>query len=171
MYKPVTISSSAMIKLLAMHLRNGLLDAKEFGKWCSRKKVDFIKTRAVLHNTGVDGKQKELQRLLYMLKQEYHEQVVTAIKNNLIHFQEELQGLKNSGVEFLGYVRKSPGCNDDTRIRLLQQMVQQLYKRSRVNKVYVSPICKSNDRLSTRDLPRPTRLLKKTDRHPWLMSR
>lgn len=56
----------------------------------------------------------------------------------------------------MGYARKSIGKeDDDTRVRLLQEMVKKLMERSLVNKVFVSPRSSVSEVISTRDMDEP----------------
>ncbi|GAA5798142.1 hypothetical protein HPULCUR_003542 [Helicostylum pulchrum] len=60
----------------------------------------------------------------------------------------------------IGYARKSP--TDETkesRIRLLQLMVNKLYFRGKCEEVFVSPICKADQPILERDSPKQDDLL------------
>ncbi|KAI9351873.1 hypothetical protein BD770DRAFT_325982, partial [Pilaira anomala] len=60
----------------------------------------------------------------------------------------------------IGYARKSP--TDETkesRIRLLQLMVNKLYFRGKCEEVFVSPICKADHPILERDSPKQDDLL------------
>lgn len=68
----------------------------------------------------------------------------------LIDYQAELQDLKKQGIQVIGYARKSAAAgaedkNDDQgkRIQLLQYMEERLQQQSRVERIFVSPICNS----------------------------
>ncbi|KAI9490114.1 hypothetical protein BDB00DRAFT_918270 [Zychaea mexicana] len=142
LYNSVSISNSAVIKMLAPHLRDDLRTPKSLGNGV----VKMMTVEAKPFNSTDKDSQKERRRSLYMLKTRYHEKVIIEIKDHLSRYQAEIQDMKNAGIEVLGYVRKSPsqGKNDNNRVKLLQQMVSRLQERSRVDKVYVSPCCTSS---------------------------
>lgn len=57
----------------------------------------------------------------------------------------------------IGYCRKSPTEDDDeTRTRLLNQMVEKLKGRSLVDRVYVSPCSSADEQMRMRDLDTTT---------------
>jgi hypothetical protein len=61
--------------------------------------------------------------------------------------------MKEEGYQMVGYVRKSPRKEAvGDRIRLLQYMISRLKERSRVDKVFMSTCCNSNDPIAERDM-------------------
>lgn len=58
--------------------------------------------------------------------------------------------MKKEGYQIIGYCRKSLG-NTENRVLCLQRMVDILYKRSLVDKVFVSPISTAKQPFSKRD--------------------
>ncbi|KAI7861400.1 hypothetical protein BDF14DRAFT_373284 [Spinellus fusiger] len=68
-------------------------------------------------------------------------------------YQRYIGSLYEEGYQVVGYARKSIGNEDNnTRIRLLQTMVERLMKRSLVNKMFVSPCSSLSERISMRDM-------------------
>ncbi|KAI9314914.1 hypothetical protein BX666DRAFT_1837215, partial [Dichotomocladium elegans] len=60
----------------------------------------------------------------------------------------------------IGYARKSPTAETkESRIRLLQLMVNKLYFRGKCEEVFVSPICKADQPILERDSPKQDDLL------------
>lgn len=60
--------------------------------------------------------------------------------------------MKKEGYNFIGYARKSYGNEDnDTRIRLLKMMCENLKERSLVDNVFVSITSKADELLAERD--------------------
>ena len=71
-------------------------------------------------------------------------------------YQGYIENLQKEGYQVVGYARKSVGNeDDDTRMRLLQTMVDRLAKRSLVNRIFVSPCSSLSEKLSMRDLKEP----------------
>lgn len=57
----------------------------------------------------------------------------------LPRYQANLDIMKNTGYEIVGYARKSDGEKDDTkRVRLLNLMIEKLETRSLVDEVFVT---------------------------------
>lgn len=88
----------------------------------------------------------------------------------LIDYQAELQDLKKQGIQVIGYARKSAAAgaedkNDDQgkRIQLLQYMEERLQQQSRVERIFVSPICNSKSSIFSRDMPRPVEMISKLE--------
>lgn len=64
-----------------------------------------------------------------------------------------MKKLKNEGFYIIGYCRKSDLKKEEKNLEnLLQQMVENLYERSLVDSVFVSPCCNANVPFSKRDL-------------------
>jgi hypothetical protein len=77
-------------------------------------------------------------------------------------YQDYINSLKNQRCTIVGYARKSPGYEDETkRIEVLNRMVQCLRGRSLSEKVFVSPSCLAADTLTSRDLNEQANLLDK----------
>jgi hypothetical protein len=86
---------------------------------------------------------------------------VFAITEYLPRYKIFTQNLKSEGFILVGYVRKSPGDEDiETRTRLLQDMVDKLYDRSQVDKVFVSQMSYSDEPIASRDLQNEVDLVK-----------
>lgn len=79
----------------------------------------------------------------------------------LPHYQLFVQNLKKERYTIVGYARKSRTTeNDESRIRLLQQMARRLKERSLVDKIFVSPRANTNELMVERDLIKNEDLLK-----------
>ncbi|KAG2233115.1 hypothetical protein INT48_005859, partial [Thamnidium elegans] len=110
-----------------------------FGKWCANN-VDF---------TAVHSKRRQCDsgkvsvRSLFVVKEQY---IAKKVLDYLPHYQLFVQNLKNERYNIVGYARKSrTNDNDESRIRLLQQMARRLKERSLVEKVFVSPCVNANE--------------------------
>ncbi|GAA5806570.1 hypothetical protein HPULCUR_012108 [Helicostylum pulchrum] len=75
-------------------------------------------------------------RELYVLDESYFDDLIKSICNYLFNYKTSIRYLLQEGYEVIGYAQKSP-TNDsvDTRTRLLQSMVNNLFERSLVNQV------------------------------------
>lgn len=84
-----------------------------------------------------------------------HDHIGTVI-NNIVSYLSKYHSFinqqKRDGATIIGYVRKSPGNEEEeTRLRLLKAMIHNLKDRSLVEKIYVSPSSKSSERMIDRD--------------------
>ncbi|KAI9245808.1 hypothetical protein EDC94DRAFT_653537 [Helicostylum pulchrum] len=95
-----------------------------------------------------DEQQKASVRSLYVLKDEYIDNVIEDIVSHSPRYQRFIQSLKDEGYHVIGYVRKSI-CekDDDSRVRLLNLMCENLNNRSLVSKVFASVYCNANEPL------------------------
>ncbi|KAI9473520.1 MAG: hypothetical protein EXX96DRAFT_463841, partial [Benjaminiella poitrasii] len=83
------------------------------------------------------------------------------VLNYLPHYQLFVQNLKKEEYNIVGYARKSrTNENDESRVRLLQQMARRLKERSLVDKIFVSPRANANELMVERDLTKNEDLLK-----------
>ncbi|KAG1457236.1 hypothetical protein G6F56_006656 [Rhizopus delemar] len=99
-----------------------------------------------------DLQQKVSVRLLYVLKDEYIDNVIEDIVSHLPPYQCFIQNLKDEGYNVLGYTRMSKGEKDDGLcVRLLNQMCEKLKNRSLVSKILASVCCNANEPLLKRD--------------------
>lgn len=72
--------------------------------------------------------------------------LITSITEYLPNYQRSLKVLQNNSFEIVGYVRKSPTADTlDNRVKLLNQMINNLRSRSFVTRIFVS----SSSRAST----------------------
>jgi hypothetical protein len=61
-------------------------------------------------------------------------------------FQQYINNLKSNGYEIINYVRKSYGKEDrETRVRLLQSMINRMFERLLANKIYASPLSHADE--------------------------
>ncbi|KAG1140683.1 hypothetical protein G6F37_012940 [Rhizopus arrhizus] len=125
-----------------------------FGQWCVNK-VDF---------TAAHSKRKQCDsgkvsvRSLFVAKEQY---IAKKVLDYLPHYQLFVQNLKKERYNIVGYARKSrTNENDESRIRLLQQMTRRLKERSLVDKIFVSPRANANELMVERDLIKNEDLLK-----------
>ncbi|KAI8326788.1 hypothetical protein BD560DRAFT_361671, partial [Blakeslea trispora] len=103
-----------------------------FSKWCSNSRLSFLR-----------GKEKRISnirvRSCYVMDEQFHDDLKSAICNFLPLYQESIKNLKRSGFEIVGYARKSPSNDtNENRVKLLQKMVDNLRNRSLTTRVYVS---------------------------------
>jgi hypothetical protein len=87
---------------------------------------------------------------------------LVAICEYLPRYKASILNLKKNGYEIIGYVRKSPSdVNRETRLKLLQQMVNNLLDRSLVDKVYVSISSLASSPFNERDLNTTDEIMEK----------
>lgn len=121
-----------------------------FGKWCNPRKLYL--TESGMKKKSNDLQQKVSVRLLYVLKDEYIDNVIEDIVSHLPRYQCFIQNLKDEGYNVLGYTRMSKGEKDDGLcVRLLNQMCEKLKNRSLVSKILASVCCNANEPLLERD--------------------
>ncbi|KAG0176926.1 hypothetical protein DFQ29_005460 [Apophysomyces sp. BC1021] len=78
--------------------------------------------------------------------------MVKRITNYLPAYHLFVEKLKTKGYEVIGYARKSVGPEDsDTRVRLLQSMIDKLKERSLKSKVFISTSSSASQLFSERD--------------------
>ncbi|KAG0960160.1 hypothetical protein G6F31_010933 [Rhizopus arrhizus] len=125
-----------------------------FGKWCMNK-ADF--TAAHSKRRQCDSGKVSV-RSLFVAKEQY---IAKKVLDYLPHYQLFVKNLKEEKYNIIGYARKSrTNENDESRVRLLQQMTRRLKERSLVDKVFVSPRANANDLMVERDLTKDEDLLK-----------
>lgn len=80
----------------------------------------------------------------------------------LPRYKASILNLKKNDYEIIGYVRKSPSDVDpETRLKLLQKMVDNLLDRSLVDKVYVSVSSPASSPFNERDLNKTDEIMEK----------
>ncbi|KAI8388577.1 uncharacterized protein BYT42DRAFT_528538 [Radiomyces spectabilis] len=122
-----------------------------FTVWCTHKKLNFLKAPAKrkLTNTG----DRMNVRTLFVLKNNLINNTAKGIAEHLPKHQALLHSLKKDGHTIVGYVRKSlTNDKEAKRIKLLQQMCDNLKQRSMVDVVFGSTHSKANDPFCSRDL-------------------
>ncbi|KAI9362762.1 hypothetical protein BD770DRAFT_315673, partial [Pilaira anomala] len=123
-----------------------------FIKWCSYKKLDFLQVETKRKIDEVDDKKTTRTRSLYVLKDDYLDDVAYKINNYLPSYQNYIKKLKEEGHTIIGYIRKSPGKEpDDRRRQLLEAMSLNLKERSLVDVVFASPCSQASDPMESRD--------------------
>lgn len=79
--------------------------------------------------------------------------MVESITKYLPKYQRSIKKLIEEGYEIVGSARKSPSDEDeDTRIRLLQDMINNLTERSFAKRIYISANSRSSTPFFERDL-------------------
>ncbi|KAF1806436.1 hypothetical protein FB192DRAFT_1337872 [Mucor lusitanicus] len=102
--------------------------------------------------TAANGVQKKLIFLL-SLPNDDNNDIAKKVVDYLPNYQNYIEDLKKEGYIIVGYARKSTtNEDDDSRVRLLSQMIRRLRERSLVDKVFVSPRTNANDLMVDRDL-------------------
>ncbi|KAG2212649.1 hypothetical protein INT47_000626 [Mucor saturninus] len=131
------------------------LDTKNlnsFTKWCSHKKLDFLQVGKKRKNDEVDDSKTARTRSLYVLKDDYLDDVAYKINSYLSSYQNYIKKLKEEGHTIIGYIRKSPGKEpDDRRCQLLKAMSLNIKERSLVDVVFASPCSQASDSMESRD--------------------
>ena len=70
-----------------------------------------------------------------------------------MNYQQSLKTLQNDEFEIVGYARKSPTTDNlDTRVRLLESMINNLRSRSFATRIYVSAYSRSSTPFLERNL-------------------
>ena len=91
----------------------------------------------------------------------FSDDIAKKVLDYLPHYQLFVKNLKEEKYNIIGYARKSrTNENDESRVRLLQQMTRRLKERSLVDKVFVSPRANANDLMVERDSTKDEDLLK-----------
>ncbi|KAI8084179.1 uncharacterized protein B0P05DRAFT_609120 [Gilbertella persicaria] len=79
--------------------------------------------------------------------------MLTSISEYLPNYQQSLKTLQNDEFEIIRYARKSPTTDSlNTRVRLLESMINNLRSRSFATRVYVSACSRSSTPFLERDL-------------------
>ncbi|KAG0166334.1 hypothetical protein DFQ29_001022 [Apophysomyces sp. BC1021] len=123
-----------------------------FAQWCSKSKLDLSQAAVERKISKATDGRKIRHRKLYVLDAKLHDDVAKGIKEYIPRYHEHLKKMKKVGCTIIGYCRKSRTIEDDeTRVRLLQRMVNLMRTRSLVDKAFVSPYSAAGDEISTRD--------------------
>ncbi|KAI8991073.1 hypothetical protein BDF20DRAFT_20949 [Mycotypha africana] len=122
---------------------------QSFGTWCKTKKLLMLNVPIKRERRNVNGKISNIRlRKVFVLKRRYLDNLVKGIVSYIADYQSHIKNLKKEMFSIVGYVRKSPGSeNESTRIKLLQRMVDCLINRSLVEKVFVSCRCSASEQL------------------------
>lgn len=119
---------------------------QSFAAWCRNNRMKFMNKK----DHSVNGKRV---RELYVLDEVYHDNLIESIIKYLPEYQRSIKKLIQEGYEIAGSARKSPGDEDeDTRIRLLQEMINNLTERSFAQRIYLSANSRSSTPFFERDL-------------------
>ncbi|KAG2228722.1 hypothetical protein INT48_007455, partial [Thamnidium elegans] len=120
--------------------------AQSFANWCRNNRIKFLNKKSnVIKGTRV--------RELYIMEEIYYDNLICSISKYLPNYQESVRNLIHEGYEIVGYARKSPGDEDENdRIRLLQDMINNLSERSFAQRIYVSPNSCASTPFFERDL-------------------
>lgn len=79
--------------------------------------------------------------------------LITSITDYLPNYQQSLKALQSNAFEIVGYVRKSPTADSlDNRLKLLQQMIDNLHTRSFATRIFVSVSSRASTAFVERDL-------------------
>ncbi|KAG1099408.1 hypothetical protein G6F62_009907 [Rhizopus arrhizus] len=131
-----------------------------FTKWCSHKKLDFLKVPAKRRQNN-DGDRLTI-RYLFVLKDQYIGPAAKTIIQYLPVYQKYIHKLKDEGYTIVGYARKSPTTDDNkNRIALLEAMCNKLKERSEVDHIFVSACSKASDPFIERDIKKDSESLAK----------
>ncbi|KAI8982322.1 hypothetical protein BDF20DRAFT_866255 [Mycotypha africana] len=123
-----------------------------FSQWLNAQKVDLTSTEPERKIVKTDKKVLKLRsRQLSTLDHVYYDTVAETIVEKLPRHQSKINEMKKDGYQIVGYCRKSVG-ETRNRIACLQRMVDILYKRSLVDKVFVSPVSLAKQQFAKRDL-------------------
>lgn len=83
----------------------------------------------------------------------------------LPNYQQSLKVLQNNTFEIVGYVRKSPiEDTSDNRVKLLQQMIENLRSRSFATRIFVSSSSRASTAFVERDLKVDQKIYQQLDK-------
>lgn len=133
----------------------------------TKQKLDFLS--AELERKAVKSENQKIRfRFLSVLSEEHHGNAKRAcmrlvlkfisdyVANNIINVlpghQANIRSLKEDGWNVIGYCRKSDLPQTENFTNILQHMVDNHYRRSLVEKVFVSPSSNAGSSFSERDL-------------------
>ncbi|CAO3664519.1 unnamed protein product [Rhizopus stolonifer] len=132
-----------------------------FGKWCSNKEVNFMKSAIKRKESGHQVKRA---RSLYAVKEKFFSNIIKDITEYREEYQGYIQKLKKENHNVIGYARKSKGeVDDENRTRLIQLMCDRLRERSLVDKLFVSVCSNANHPISERDVKVNKKIIEKLD--------
>lgn len=141
-----------------------------FSSFCGKNKLNFMADGSSQKRSKDENGSYTRYWNLYVLKNKYQGKMKVYNSNFLINcvfavnvinnmlnyaerYQEFLKAQKESGIEIVGYARKSPGEKDEAnRTKLLQRMIEKLKSRSLVDKVFVSKISTAGQPFYERDV-------------------
>ncbi|KAG1445797.1 hypothetical protein G6F56_009789 [Rhizopus delemar] len=122
-----------------------------FSQWMNSQNVDLTLTESERKTVKTEGTEMKLRsRQLFVLDDKYHDFVINDIIKVLPNHRKTINDMKKEGYQIIGYCRKSLG-DTKNRVLCLQRMVDVLYKRSLVDKVFVSPFSTAKQPFSKRD--------------------
>ncbi|GAA5817681.1 hypothetical protein MFLAVUS_011232 [Mucor flavus] len=141
-----------------------------FTSWCTKSKFPFMSINSARKANSDSATERIRYRVLYVVKDEFIkfrslklilDNIAKSIKEDVPKFQEFVKKLKSENYEIIGYARKSHGKEDkETRVRLLQAMVDNMLERTLVNKIYISPTSHADEPFSSRDINCDTNMLR-----------
>ncbi|KAI8988016.1 hypothetical protein BDF20DRAFT_853347 [Mycotypha africana] len=112
-----------------------------------------------------NDKERIRYRGLFVAKDIFINDIAKGIKEDIPKIQQYIGNLKSDGFEVIGYVRKSYGNEDrNTRIRLLQSMIDKMLERLSVDKIYVSPMSQAGEPFSSRDVNHDSPILRELNK-------
>ncbi|CAO3611183.1 unnamed protein product [Cunninghamella blakesleeana] len=154
LYTPQAITLKELfINVLKYSTCFGNKTLNSFASFCGKNNLNFMKNddNTKRSRININGSYSRIWNV-FVLNQELHIQIV----NNIVKYSEIYHSFisdqKSLGVEIIGYARKSPGSEKKTvREKLLNKMVENLKRRSLVEKVFVSPSSNSSTLFNDRD--------------------
>ncbi|KAG1061808.1 hypothetical protein G6F41_011968 [Rhizopus arrhizus] len=109
-----------------------------FSQWLSKQNIDLtsVEPERKISKTGKEIRARSRQ--LNVLDDTHYISVAENVLNILPSHHSKINDMKKDGYQIIGYCRKSV-AETKNRASCLQRMINILYKRSLVNKVFVSP--------------------------------
>ncbi|KAG1090271.1 hypothetical protein G6F42_019743 [Rhizopus arrhizus] len=122
-----------------------------FSQWINRQELDLLSSEPKRKIAKTGNEIRLRSRKLNVLNDTYHVSVAENVLNVLPCHQAKINELKQEGFKIIGYCRKSLASSKN-RVSCLQRMINILYKRSLVDKVFVSPQSSAKQQFAKRDL-------------------
>ncbi|KAI9032525.1 hypothetical protein CLU79DRAFT_859181 [Phycomyces nitens] len=122
-----------------------------FSRWLKKQNIDFLNQEPERKVLNIQGSETEKlrTRILSVLDSQFHGQDNVLIFSLIAGVAHNI--LKKDSYEVIGYCRKSKNTTENRAV-LLQRMINVLYQRSLVDKVFVSPCNSAKQALDKRDL-------------------
>ncbi|CAO3664011.1 unnamed protein product [Rhizopus stolonifer] len=158
-YKPVLVSDkdilSTVWKFTTKFDKKGPLG---FSQWLNHQKLDLTDVEPQRKSLKTGNEIRIRKRQLNVLNDKYFLSVAENVLGILPNHHSKINAMKKDGYKIIGYCRKSV-AEIGNRVSCLQRMINVLYERSLVDKVFVSSRSSAKQQFLKRDLKNEDDLL------------
>ncbi|CAO3699217.1 unnamed protein product [Rhizopus stolonifer] len=158
-YKPVLVSDKDILSTVwSFTTKFDKRGSLGFSQWLSHQKLDLTDMELQRKGLKTGSEIRIRKRQLNILNDKYFLSVTENVLDVLPNHHSKINAMKKDGYKIIGYCRKSV-AETGNRVSCLQRMINILYERSLVDKVFVSSRSSAKQQFLKRDLKNEDDLL------------